>query len=201
MALWPTTTFALRRTATFASHHLRKSLLVSAGKKEKMGKLVKEWSIHGSSRSTSSSAQPHATPLPAPVPSTAPDAVPASTVVSRSSSLMQDDACGPPSVNFAEIKSWSEEKPMRAEKKHKIVVIANFSAAWCGPCRVIAPVYAEMSQTYPQFMFLTVDVDQLMDFSLSWDIRATLIFYFVKNGQQVDKLVGANKPELEKKIY
>ncbi|KAL6607768.1 hypothetical protein ACP70R_040831 [Stipagrostis hirtigluma subsp. patula] len=80
-------------------------------------------------------------------------------------------------------------------------VVANFSATWCGPCRVIAPIYAEMSKTYPQLMFLTIDVDDLMDFSSSWDIRATPTFFFLKNGQQVDKLVGANKPELEKKVH
>uniref|UniRef100_A0A452Y3P7 Thioredoxin domain-containing protein n=1 Tax=Aegilops tauschii subsp. strangulata TaxID=200361 RepID=A0A452Y3P7_AEGTS len=80
------------------------------------------------------------------------------------------------------------------------VVVANFSASWCGPCRVIAPVYAEMSKTYPQLMFLTIDVDDLMDFSSTWDIRATPTFFFLKNGQQIDKLVGANKPELEKKV-
>lgn len=42
--------------------------------------------------------------------------------------------------------------------------------------------------------------DALQDFSSSWDIRATPAFFFLKNGQQVDKLVGANKPELEKKV-
>jgi thioredoxin 1 len=78
--------------------------------------------------------------------------------------------------------------------------VANFSASWCGPCRVIAPIYAEMSKTYPQLMFLTIDVDDLMDFSSSWDIRATPTFFFIKNEKQVDKLVGANKPELEKKV-
>ena len=78
--------------------------------------------------------------------------------------------------------------------------MANFSASWCGPCRVIAPIYAEMSKTYPQLMFLTIDVDDLMDFSSSWDIRATPTFFFIKNEKQVDKLVGANKPELEKKV-
>lgn len=95
-------------------------------------------------------------------------------------------------------ENW-DHKIAEADKDGKIV-IANFSAAWCGPCRVIAPVYAEMSQTYPQFMFLTIDVDELMDFSSSWDIRATPTFFFLKNGEQVDKLVGANKPELEKKV-
>ncbi|XP_066308339.1 thioredoxin H4-1-like isoform X1 [Miscanthus floridulus] len=95
-------------------------------------------------------------------------------------------------------EDW-DQKIAEANKDGKIVV-ANFSASWCGPCRVISPVYAEMSQTYPQLMFLTIDVDELVEFSSSWDIRATPTFFFLKNGQQVDKLVGANKPELEKKV-
>ncbi|RZB62159.1 Thioredoxin H9 isoform B [Glycine soja] len=49
-------------------------------------------------------------------------------------------------------------------------------------------------------MFLLVDVDELADFSTSWDIKATPTFFFLKDGKEVDKLVGANKPELEKKI-
>ncbi|RLM91517.1 thioredoxin H4-1-like [Panicum miliaceum] len=78
-------------------------------------------------------------------------------------------------------------------------VVANFSASWCGPCRVISPVYAEMSQTYPQLMFLTIDADDLVELSKTWGVRATPTF-FLKNGQQVDKLVGANKAELQKKV-
>jgi len=46
--------------------------------------------------------------------------------------------------------------------------------------------------------FLLCFVSQ--ELSSSWDIRATPTFFFLKNGQQVDKLVGANKPELEKKV-
>nr|AAD49232.1 thioredoxin-like protein [Lolium perenne] len=95
-------------------------------------------------------------------------------------------------------EDW-DQKVAEANKDGKIVV-ANFSASWCGPCRVIAPVYAEMSKTYPQLMFLTIDVDDLMDFSSTWDIRATPTFFFLKNGQLIDKLVGANRPELEKKV-
>lgn len=40
-------------------------------------------------------------------------------------------------------------------------VIANFSAVWCGPCKVIAPYYCEMSEKYTSMMFLLVDVDEL----------------------------------------
>ena len=40
----------------------------------------------------------------------------------------------------------------------------------------------------------------MQEFSSSWDIKATPTFFFLRDGQQVDKLVGANKPELQKKI-
>ncbi|KAK6118182.1 hypothetical protein DH2020_048083 [Rehmannia glutinosa] len=95
-------------------------------------------------------------------------------------------------------ESW-EQKLAEAEKDGKIVV-ANFSASWCGPCRMIAPLYVELSEKHPSIMFLTVDVDELTEFSTSWDIKATPTFFFLKNGQQIDKLVGANKPELQKKM-
>lgn len=41
-------------------------------------------------------------------------------------------------------------------------VIANFSATWCGPCRMIAPFFSELSEKYPSLMFLLVDVDELV---------------------------------------
>ncbi|CAI9097162.1 OLC1v1033520C1 [Oldenlandia corymbosa var. corymbosa] len=95
-------------------------------------------------------------------------------------------------------ESW-DQKLTEAKNDGKIV-IANFSASWCGPCRMIAPYYCELSEKYPSLMFLTIDVDELTEFSTSWDIKATPTFFFLRDGQQIDKLVGANKPELQKKI-
>ncbi|KAA0025417.1 hypothetical protein IC582_019894 [Cucumis melo] len=95
-------------------------------------------------------------------------------------------------------ESW-DQKLEEANTSGKIV-IANFSATWCGPCKVVAPFYSELSEKYESLMFLVVDVDELTDFSTSWDIKATPTFFFLKEGQQIDKLVGANKIELEKKI-
>ncbi|KDP21851.1 hypothetical protein JCGZ_00638 [Jatropha curcas] len=95
-------------------------------------------------------------------------------------------------------ETW-EQKLSEASRDGK-TVLANFSATWCGPCRMIAPFYRELSEKYPSLMFLLVDVDELPDFSTSWDIKATPTFFFLRDGQQLDKLVGANKPELQKKI-
>ena len=95
-------------------------------------------------------------------------------------------------------ESWDQKlEQARGDKK---IVIANFSATWCGPCKIIAPLYCDLSEKYPSIMFLLIDVDELTDFSSSWDIKATPTFFFLRDGQEIDKLVGANKPELEKKI-
>ncbi|CAK9153785.1 unnamed protein product, partial [Ilex paraguariensis] len=101
-------------------------------------------------------------------------------------------------VNLITTKESWDQKLADARRDGKIV-IANFSASWCGPCRMIAPSYCELSEKHPSLMFLTVDVDELTEFSASWDIKATPTFFFLRDGQQVDKLVGANKPELQRK--
>ncbi|KAF3327635.1 thioredoxin H4-1 [Carex littledalei] len=102
-------------------------------------------------------------------------------------------------VHIITRKEQWDQKIAEATKSGKIVV-ANFSAVWCGPCKMIAPMYVEFSEKYPSLVFLTVDVDELADLSAEWDVRATPTFYFLKEGKQLDKLVGANRPELEKKI-
>ncbi|KAK1283573.1 Thioredoxin H9 [Acorus calamus] len=102
-------------------------------------------------------------------------------------------------VNVITTKDGWDETMAEANRDGKIVV-ANFSASWCGPCRMIASFYSELSEKYPSLLFVTVDVDELAEFSTTWDVRATPTFFFLKDGQQLDKLVGANKPELQKKV-
>ncbi|KAL8144488.1 hypothetical protein V2J09_017520 [Rumex salicifolius] len=92
------------------------------------------------------------------------------------------------------------EQKLTEAKNNGIPVVANFSAPWCTPCRSMVPVYRELADTHPNIMFLTVDVDELADLSTSWDVKATPTFHFLRNGEPVDKLVGANKDELLKKV-
>uniref|UniRef100_A0A2P2LZM4 Thioredoxin H-type-like n=1 Tax=Rhizophora mucronata TaxID=61149 RepID=A0A2P2LZM4_RHIMU len=102
-------------------------------------------------------------------------------------------------VQLVTTKDGWDQKLSEARQDGRIV-IANFSARWCGPCRLMAPFYNELSEKYPSLMFLLIDVDELTDLSTSRDIKATPTFFFLRDEQQLDKLVGANKPELQKKI-
>ncbi len=82
----------------------------------------------------------------------------------------------------------------------KRLVVVDFTATWCGPCRVIGPVFVELSKKFPQIFFLKVDVDQLRDVAQEWDVEAMPTFIFIKDGKAVDKVVGAKKGDLEKKV-
>ncbi|KAG6478215.1 hypothetical protein ZIOFF_061650 [Zingiber officinale] len=70
-------------------------------------------------------------------------------------------------------EGW-DQKISQAKNDGKIVV-ANFSATWCGPCRLMAPVYTELSEKYPALMFLTIDVDELSVRSFSRFILSVLV--------------------------
>ncbi|XP_064596138.1 thioredoxin-like protein 1 [Liolophura sinensis] len=80
------------------------------------------------------------------------------------------------------------------------LVVVDFFASWCGPCQRIAPSFEQFSRTYPNAVFLKVDVDQTPDVAHSRDVRAMPTFLFYKNMTKVDSLQGADPASLEAKI-
>ncbi len=71
-------------------------------------------------------------------------------------------------------------------------VMIDFWAVWCGPCRMIAPIVEEMSGEYEgKAVIGKVDVDSNPNVATKYGIRNIPTVLFVKNGEIVDKQVGA----------
>ncbi|KAL9224367.1 hypothetical protein vseg_000405 [Gypsophila vaccaria] len=92
------------------------------------------------------------------------------------------------------------EKKLTAAAKLDRLVILYFTATWCGPCRAISPVYSNLAAKFPHVVFLKIDIDEVRDAASQWNVSSVPTFFFVKNGKEMDKVVGADKNSLEMKI-
>ncbi|KAI8062803.1 PITH domain-containing protein [Gilbertella persicaria] len=77
------------------------------------------------------------------------------------------------------------------------LVVVDFFATWCGPCKMIAPFYAQLSTKYKQAVFAKVDVDQLKEVAAACKVTSMPTFQFYKNGNKVAEMKGANPQQLE----
>ena len=82
------------------------------------------------------------------------------------------------------------------------LLVVDFFATWCGPCKKLSPTLDEVSEEFAgQVNIVKVDVDESEDLALNYGIRSVPTVLFFKNGQQVDKFVGAlPKSEIVAKI-
>lgn len=86
-------------------------------------------------------------------------------------------------------------------EKNGLAVI-DFWATWCGPCRMIGPIIEELSTEYEGKVLVgKVDVDSNQEVSMKYGVRSIPTILFIKNGEVVDKHVGAtSKDKLVEKI-
>ena len=81
-------------------------------------------------------------------------------------------------------------------------LVVDFWATWCGPCRMIAPVIAELAEAYDgKVTVAKCDVEEREDLAAEFGIRNIPTILFFKGGQVFDKLIGAQpKAKIEEKI-
>ncbi|CBQ69001.1 related to TRX2-thioredoxin II [Sporisorium reilianum SRZ2] len=76
------------------------------------------------------------------------------------------------------------------------LVVVDFHATWCGPCKVIAPIFQRLASQYTNVVFLKVDVDRVQPVAQRYSVRAMPTFLFLKNKSVVDTLQGADPSRL-----
>ena len=78
------------------------------------------------------------------------------------------------------------------------VVVVDFFATWCGPCKMLAPVIDELSGELENVNFVKVDIDQSMDLAQKFRIVSVPTLKVFKNGEEVDTLMGFMPKEVLK---
>lgn len=84
------------------------------------------------------------------------------------------------------------------------LVVVDFYADWCGPCRAISPFFASLTdkEEYKDVVFIKVDAghDQTRDICEEYKIKSLPTFLFFYNGKNVGHVVGADRRKLDKMI-
>jgi thioredoxin 1 len=87
-------------------------------------------------------------------------------------------------------------------EEHKGLAVVDFWAAWCGPCRMIAPILDQLASEYGgKAKVAKVDVDTNQQTAMRFNVRSIPSILFFKDGKHVDTVVGAvPKSHLERKF-
>ena len=81
-------------------------------------------------------------------------------------------------------------------------MVLDFWATWCGPCRKIAPIIEALANDYEsQAIIGKVDIEENEELAAQFGVRNIPTILYIKNGEVVDKQVGAApRPVLEEKL-
>ena len=69
--------------------------------------------------------------------------------------------------------------------------LVDFWAEWCGPCKMMHPVFERLSKNYPKIKFARVNVDNNQNISMKFAVQSIPTFIMFKSGQIIDKMMGA----------
>lgn len=79
----------------------------------------------------------------------------------------------------------------------KKLVVVDFAAVWCGPCKRLAPQLEALAKKTPDALFYKVDVDENSETAEKYEITGMPTIIFFKNGKKVATVVGANFSKIE----
>ncbi|MDD6340634.1 MAG: thioredoxin [Butyrivibrio sp.] len=70
------------------------------------------------------------------------------------------------------------------------VTVVDFSATWCGPCKMMAPVFDSASEKHKDIKFGKIDIDSDMDIAMKYKVMSVPTLVLFRDGEVADKSIG-----------
>jgi len=100
---------------------------------------------------------------------------------------IQEDRKNQEELGVIELNSSNFEQVVSKETP----TLVDFWAEWCGPCRTMHPVFTRLSKKFKKIRFARLNIDENRDIATKLGIQSIPVFIMFKNGQPVDRVVGA----------
>ena len=75
------------------------------------------------------------------------------------------------------------------------LMMVDFWASWCGPCRMLGPVIEQLDNQYPDVVVGKVNVDDEQELAMRYGVMSIPTVIFFKDGKEIDRKVGVMPPE------
>lgn len=76
-------------------------------------------------------------------------------------------------------------------------VLVDFWAAWCGPCRMVSPIIAQIANEYQNDLkVVKINVDENSELASQYDIMSIPTVFLFKDGKKVDSMIGARPKQM-----
>ena len=76
-------------------------------------------------------------------------------------------------------------------KASEKVVLIDFYADWCGPCRMVGPIVEEIAEEHPEYKVCKVNVDEEQELATRFGVMSIPSLFVLKNGEIVNRALGA----------
>jgi thioredoxin 1 len=99
---------------------------------------------------------------------------------------------------FSVLSNSSDLKNIIRDNKN---VVIQFSASWCGPCKMIKPFMEEIGNKNNEINVIYIDIDSHQNLSSEYSIRGVPMFAFYQNGIEFgNRITGADKSSIQERI-